>query len=186
MADEAAMQRLIDRQSIIDCLLRYSRGLDRGDWELMASAYHDDALDDHGYFVGKGKDLAKWSEAFRKDNPNIYVVRHALTNHVIEFEGSDTAHVETYYTNETVLYGDQPKLRTSIGRYVDRFERRSGEWRIAARVCTVEAAGQSDYIPFDETSGFARGRRDKNDISYERPLTVTRPMTEGFVRPNIQ
>ena len=184
MPDEAALQRLLDRQEIEDCLLRYTRALDRGDWEQMALAYHEDALDDHGYFVGRGQDLVKWSAAFRKDNPDISVVRHVLSNHSIEFDGTETAHVETYYTNETVLFGEKPVMRISLGRYIDRFERRAGEWRIAARVCTVEATGQCDYVPLDEKSGFASGRRDKSDISYERPLNVKRPLTDKFIGPN--
>ncbi len=182
MPDEAALQRLIDKQDILDCLLRYSRGLDRNDWDLMASAYHDDGLDDHGYFVGRGKDLVKWSAAYRKENANILVLRHVLSNSFIEFDGADTAHVETYYTNDVVLYGEG-KLRTSMGRYIDRLERRSGEWRIAARVVTAEAAGVSTYAQIDKAAGFEDGRRDKTDISYNRPLAVTRPMTEALVTP---
>ncbi len=179
MVDEAALQRLIDRQSIIDCLLRYARGVDRGDYEIMASAYHDDALEDHGYFVGRGKELVKWSEAFRKDNPGIHVVRHFIGNHNVEFDSPDTAHVETHYTVDAVIQGEKTVLRTSMGRYVDRFERRAGEWRIAARVCTVEASGECDYVAMDEKAGFADGRRDRSDVSYMRPLTITRPLTEA-------
>ena len=129
MPDEAALQRLLDRQSIIDCLLRYTRGVDRGDWDLMSSAYHEDALDDHGYFVGRGVELAKWSAEFRRLNPSVRVVRHTLTNHTFEFDGPDRAHVETYYAADTVLDGDKPVMRTTLGRYVDRFERRGGDWR---------------------------------------------------------
>ena len=183
MPDEAALQRLLDRQSIIDCLLRYTRGVDRGDWDLMSSAYHEDALDDHGYFVGRGVELAKWSAEFRRLNPSVRVVRHTLTNHTFEFDGPDTAHVETYYAADTVLDGDTPVLRTSLGRYVDRFERRGGDWRIAARVCTVEASGECGYLAPDAKAGFEAGRRDKSDVSYQRPLVVKRPLTQGFVEP---
>lgn len=184
MPDEAALQRLIDRQDIVDCLMRYARGVDRNDWELMASAYHDDAMDDHGYFVGRGKDLVKWSEAYRKQNPHVVILRHVLSNHTIDFDGADTAHVETYWTNDVVVPGDEPKLRTSIGRYVDRFERREGQWRIAARVVVAEASATGEGALFDASAGFDTGSRDKNDISYKRPLTITRPVTESLVLPD--
>ena len=179
MPDEASLQRIVDRQSIIDCLLRYARGVDRGDYEMMASAYHEDAVEDHGFFVGRGKELVKWSAAFRKDNPDLNILRHLISNHYMEFDGPDCAHVETHYTVDAILPGETPLLRTSLGRYVDRFERRGGEWKIAARICTLEASGECAYVPMDEKSNFAKGSRDKTDVSYMRPLTVTRPLTES-------
>ena len=48
----AEVRELRDRQDILDCLTRYSRGLDRHDSELLASVYHGDAVDHHGEFVG--------------------------------------------------------------------------------------------------------------------------------------
>jgi hypothetical protein len=32
--------------------MRYSRAIDRLDRELLLSVYHEDAVDDHGVFVG--------------------------------------------------------------------------------------------------------------------------------------
>ena len=37
------LQHLADRVEIQDCLLRYARGVDRGDWGLVRSTYHPDA-----------------------------------------------------------------------------------------------------------------------------------------------
>ncbi len=42
-------------EAIRQAALRYCRGVDRLDAELMFSAYHDDATDDHGVFVGLGR-----------------------------------------------------------------------------------------------------------------------------------
>jgi hypothetical protein len=33
--------------------MRYSRGIDRLDRDMLLSAYHPDAIDDHGMFVGR-------------------------------------------------------------------------------------------------------------------------------------
>ena len=44
-------------EAIRQAALRYCRGVDRLDAELMRSAYHDDATDDHGVFVGSAADL---------------------------------------------------------------------------------------------------------------------------------
>ncbi len=42
----------MDREAIRDCLLRYARGVDRFDRELIVSAFHPGAIDVHGKFVG--------------------------------------------------------------------------------------------------------------------------------------
>ena len=51
-AMQAALRRLLDEEAIKKVHLRYCRGIDRRDWELLRSCYHPDALDDHGDYVG--------------------------------------------------------------------------------------------------------------------------------------
>ncbi len=52
----------------------------------------------------------------------------------------------------------------SAGRYIDRFEKRGGQWRIASRVVAVEKA---TLLPADSGPRPARvGRRDRQDPSY--------------------
>jgi hypothetical protein len=46
------LQRLIDIAAITDVHLRYRRGIDRMDWDLVRSCYHPGATDDHGPFRG--------------------------------------------------------------------------------------------------------------------------------------
>ncbi len=52
-------------------------------------------------------------------------------------------------------------------RYVDRFERRAGEWRIRKRVCAYEwrrtdrVEGEGGFAP-----GYVRGRRSTDDIVF--------------------
>jgi hypothetical protein len=49
--------RLEDLAEIRDCMMRYARGMDRRDRELLRSAYHDGAVDDHVGFVGEVDDF---------------------------------------------------------------------------------------------------------------------------------
>ena len=49
---EHMIAELWDREQIRQCLHRYARGVDRFDRELILSAFHPDALDEHGKFVG--------------------------------------------------------------------------------------------------------------------------------------
>jgi hypothetical protein len=57
---ERTVGELKDRQDILDCLMRYSRGVDRLDRELLRSAYHPDAVDDHGMFAGGRDAFVDW------------------------------------------------------------------------------------------------------------------------------
>ena len=50
---EKKLGEIIDRHEIWQVLLRYGRGLDRFDRELVRSCYFDDAIDDHDNYVGK-------------------------------------------------------------------------------------------------------------------------------------
>ena len=56
---EAAIDELLAKQEIRDALMRYSRGIDLLDLELVKSAYHPDAYDDHGTFKGNAFEFAE-------------------------------------------------------------------------------------------------------------------------------
>ena len=45
---ERKLQYLIDRQEILDCIVRTSRGNDRFDAEGISASYHEDGLHDLG------------------------------------------------------------------------------------------------------------------------------------------
>jgi ketosteroid isomerase-like protein len=167
---EAVVQELADRQAILDCLYRYARGVDRDDIDLIASAYHPDALDDHGFFVGTGRGMAEWVFERHKDSP---ASQHHITNHVAEIVG-DTAHTETYFL--AINRSPTGSASVATGRYVDRFERRNGEWRIAARVVITESVlnSEADELADAAQQAFAPFSRNRSDLSYRRPLTVAR------------
>jgi hypothetical protein len=165
VSDVSSVGRLVDRQEIWDCMIRYCRGIDRSDIDLAASAYHADALDDHGMLFGTGRQIAEWATALLSDRYDSW--SHFVTNHSADIEG-DTAHCETYYW---VLYRRAEATEMTAGRYIDRFERRDGVWKIAARVVRREYQGalvpSHPNLPSIETGG-----RDKSDVSYARPLIV--------------
>lgn len=159
-----------DRQEIMDCLLRYTRGVDRHDRALMLSAYHPDAFDDHGVAEGIAADFVDWAIGWHGEHQTKH--QHIITNHTVELDG-DTAHGETYY----VFWGEnrQGPPQLSFGRYIDRFEKRDGLWAIAHRVCVNEMSAmlEAAKIPAewaDKMFSTGPNRRDTADISYRRPL----------------
>ena len=129
---------LLAERAIRQVLARYCRGIDRYDLALVRSCYHDDAVDEHGSFTGGPDEYVAWVGRLLR--------RYAMTMHVlagssIERTG-DVALVETYglsfHRSGPEAAGDA-KLNLMTGfRFVDRFERREGAWRIAHRVAVTE------------------------------------------------
>jgi ketosteroid isomerase-like protein len=168
-----------DRHDIRQCLLRYTRGVDRHDKALMMSAYHSDAVDEHGVAQGNPDEFSDWAIGWHGEFQHQH--QHIINNTTIEFDG-DTAHVETYYT----FFGDNrdgpPTL--AFGRYIDRFERRGESWRIAYRVCVNQFAGAFNAVDvpeqfLDAMRATGPNTRDSNDISYDRPLKQSRGYVEA-------
>jgi hypothetical protein len=183
---ERAVVELQDRQAILDCLMRYSRGVDRLDRELLRSVYHDDAIDDHGMFVGDRDEFADWVVGMHSSTHLSH--QHCLFNHFCDLDG-DVAHTETYYMFVGMNRVGEP-LSMSGGRYLDRFEKRDGRWAIAARLCVRDWAPLPTQPDFDDPSTLTAIRavlppavrdfmatgpkvtRDRQDPSYDRPLKV--------------
>ena len=138
---EAKLQRLVDRQEIIDCMLRYTRGIDRLDRELLMSAYHPDAIDDHGVVV-MSEDWCDWVFDFHAKHHNSHT--HFISNQTLDIDG-DVAHGETYFMFCCTEKGKNINMMNT-GRYIDRFERRCGRWAIA-RAYVSPRAPLSSRIP---------------------------------------
>ena len=134
--DIERLRRLLDRQDIADCIHRYARGLDRRDEDLVRSAYHPDAIEDHGQYVGGLDGLVKYLMDVHE--PFAGYQRHVTTQN-IAVDG-DEAHAESYFLSVIRVDGST-KLRLTGGRYVDRLERRDRERRIASRVVSLEWYG---------------------------------------------
>lgn len=188
MTDSAAQTQklldLVDRSDIRDCLLRCARGVDRLDRDLILSAYHDDAIDDHGKFVGGPVEFADW--VIDMHGRTHLTHQHCLLNHTCELVG-DVAHSETYYLFVGINRTGQP-MAVSGGRYIDRLERRDDRWAIAFRLCLRDWSPVEEQPDMADASAFtntrtslppeirsfmqtgAVPRRDRLDPSYARPL----------------
>jgi hypothetical protein len=170
------LQELCDRAEILDCLHRYARGMDRLDRELLRSAYHDGAIDDHVGFVGPVDNFIDWAFAYHATQTRH---QHYLMNHTADVAG-DEAHAETYYMFVGTDKDPAKPLIVSGGRYIDRFERRDGRWAIAARVCLVEWQSDATSLLSPEAIELLDSAqtvaRDTSDNSYDRPLVITRAM----------
>lgn len=173
-AIEAKLAYLWDRRAIEDVVHAHARGHDRFDVELMTNAYHSDGIDEHGSAsINTAPEYAAWANAVHAGGSQLCL--HNITTHNCEIDG-DTAHSESYVL-VGLLNPDGKTARFINGRYIDRLERREGEWRITLRRCTVDLliAGDASILemPQFKAGGFIKGERCMDDISYLRPLTLS-------------
>ncbi len=149
---EGALQRLADKDAIRDAMYRYARGVDRLDPDLIRSAYHPDAYDDHGSFKGDVDGLIEW---IMRRHVSIDQSMHIIANTLIDLLSDDVAVMESYvivpqsypaearetiraWVGEEELDAGERLAVVMYARMIDRFERRAGEWKIARRVVVIE------------------------------------------------
>lgn len=171
MNDIDAIWDLLDEQSIRKVVLRYCRGIDRLDRELVRGCYHDDAHDEHGSFSGNVDQFLEWAfrVAARYDQTMHFVGNLLVDLGERQAGGQRAARAETYGIAYHHSAGGPPERNLVVGfRYIDRFERRDdGVWRIARRVCTTEWVRRDDESSWwPVPPGMRTGRRDRNDPVY--------------------
>ena len=164
----STVRQLKDRQDILDCIVREARGRDRQDVALVASAYWDDGVDEHGPIITPAPDYPKRANAGHA--AFFSATSHGLTNHSCEIDG-DVAYCETYVVGG-LLARDGGTCKIAPGRYVDQLERRNGEWRILVRRTIVDMAveGDASWLATPALAGFLKGEWGKGDPSYQRPI----------------
>jgi ketosteroid isomerase-like protein len=152
------LEELQARTEIEDCLKRFARAVDRQDWQTARETYHDGAIDNHGFFQGAPDDFL---EHIKKLHMHQDHSMHFNTNVLIEFETSQRAFVETYVLVIQRYLAGAPNVPTSaaglrniaFARYLDRFEKRNGEWRVAHRTLVF---GDSIPEPLTEAVVFPK------------------------------
>ena len=126
--------------------------------------------------MGGPDEFVEWANASMSE---FRLHHHGLMNHYCELEGDD-AHCETHYL--FIGAAEKPPHLLSVGRYIDHFQRRNGEWRIANRVTVIEKnfALLDSPLPVSVQSPYSDdvarpGTRDRSDVSYHRPLRPRQP-----------
>lgn len=163
----ALKQRLTHHEelrAVHEVLNRYTHAVDRHDREMFLSVFHADAIADHGIFCGNSVAVFDFLEKRYHESYRAHV--HFIGNHICDLDG-DTAHAETYAITYVVTK-DGTKVFLGSARYIDRLEKRNGEWKIALRRIVSDARGE---IPVAGEAA-PEGKWDKTDLSYMRPLTL--------------
>lgn len=128
----ARLDELEARQQITDVLHRYARGWDRLDEDALRSCFFADAEHQHSSFKGRSQDF------ITRALPMVAKTRstsHAISNVTIEIRGNaavSECYFFAHHRRATVDGADEEDYFLG-GRYLDRFEKRDGLWKIAKR-----------------------------------------------------
>jgi hypothetical protein len=134
--EQAGVQLLLDRAAIEDCLNRYCHAIDRCDVELLRTVYWPGATDDHVFWRGTAEAFVDFCMPILRSRDQ---TMHSISNVLIRIEGNE-ARVQCYFhAYERARRKDgTPNDITMDGRYLDRMEKRNGEWRIADRKVVLD------------------------------------------------
>lgn len=169
---EQRLKRLLDKQDIEELILKYGRGIDRRDADLIRSVLHPDAVFEHfdlpnGRLAGADEIadqtliLASWINAGS----------HFLPQTLIEFDG-EVAFAETYALTCIVTEDELGKKHTySRGiRLFHRLERRDGvNWKISYRTGRHDGYESRAELPqsrYESDQSQIFGTHKPRDISY--------------------
>jgi hypothetical protein len=169
LREDKQLTELIARMEIDKLLCNYLRGQDRLDPILHRSVFFDDATLDYGFFQG---------------DPDAFVdmAQGALTPHASNHHMMGQAHIDVEIENDVafgeiyfnafhrVVDGDQKTDLIIAGRYIDRYEKRFGTWKIAHRSEVVDFARTdpaSDDV-LETMKGTIMGGRGADDLSFDR------------------
>ena len=159
------------REEIRDVTLRYARGVDRCDWELVRSCYHADAYDDHGTYKGG---ISGFIDFFSRQALHFSGTMHVIANFLVDVDAANgRADAETYcIAHHWTPPGEDAYHLVTGARYVDRFELREAEWRIAHRRCVLDWSEKKPARSWGLMSHFIQGERGRGDALYHPGLEV--------------
>jgi hypothetical protein len=157
------------RQAIHDACLRFARGCDRLDRDLLLSAFAPEAVVDYTVFTGGPAEFADWVIPMLRDNYTY--TTHFNTNHYVEFNAEHTRAFGETYVMAVMRF--QRNGRTfdleGMGRYFDVYAPYNGQWRIISRRTISDweriVAVSSEQSELVKAVGLL-GRRDTTDPSY--------------------
>ncbi|MDA0827716.1 MAG: nuclear transport factor 2 family protein [Proteobacteria bacterium] len=124
------LQNLADQQEIYALSCHYMRGLDRLDRTLLHSVFSADAYCEYGFINGTPEVFIDYAITALEGH---IANHHMIGNHLIEFEGEE-AFGEIYFNAyHKVPDASGPLDIVIAGRYLDRYVKINGEWKMAYR-----------------------------------------------------
>lgn len=162
------LQYLLDKEAIRDLVALYSRAIDKGDVDLLADLYTEDATDTHGdSFDGSAADFCTFIAG---NLPYMPYSGHHVCNHLIALNGdvgSGEAYALAYHVFPDPHDGGRVEDFMAV-RYIDNYRRcADGKWRFSKRVVTYDIHVRR---PFDGDGTMGQGADDPSYTVCLEPL----------------
>tara|TARA_A100001037_G_scaffold302861_1_gene335510 strand:+ start:398 stop:1480 length:1083 start_codon:yes stop_codon:yes gene_type:complete len=123
----------LEKASIHDLICAQSRGVDRGDSELLRSVWHPDATIDAGsFFSGR---VSEWCDLMLETAKSNKRMAHTVSNEWIKVNG-DQAVSESYVIAVSTDAADQDTI--TGGRYLDKYKKLDGDWKVYHRTFVAD------------------------------------------------
>lgn len=163
----------LDRMALDHLVSTYAHAVDRADYSLLRSLYHDDAFDDHGAMFRGGPDayvawlpgmLAHWQR-----------MSHQLTSKLFMLAGDRAEGVISCIAWHRTADGTRDIV--AHGRYCDRYEKRGGVWKFLARALVLDWSEERP-APAMGDDGVPLGQLGADDPLYDH-LPMLRADRQG-------
>jgi hypothetical protein len=172
-----AVEVLLIKQEIAETLYLYCRAMDRIDEALTLSIWHPDGTCNYSSKSGVPDMLFRdYLTGSTKARAGFANHSHQITNILIKPEGDGArALSEAYFTAslQTVPKDGWVSEHLWRGRYLDRWSKRDGKWRIDHRQVVFDSYTPHDF-PADRLKDMPLdlSRRDADDPSYDHLASV--------------
>lgn len=159
---------LLSKQALHELNTAYCRAMDRADEAALVALFHPEARMNGGMVNGDPKHFAR--EATQWVRAHSKLVFHTTVNELFVVDG-DRASGESYVVAITVTRTGQGEVDTITGgRYLDRYERREGAWKLIERTfvmdCNLNQPSSGVYDDKMHPPGRMRGTFAPQDPSY--------------------
>ena len=187
---DPAVRWLLDRAEIHDVMMHYALGIDLHDYDRIARCFASDFQASYGDRAFTDMDALI---AFIQGVERFDSTTHFLGSQLIDLTG-DVADVETYalITHRETVDGAPVEWVPGGGRYVDRFVREQGRWRIGRRgAATVGPPRRKAPGPrsVDARTKWLVDRADIHDLIVQSVLAIDRrdtAMLAGCLAPTFR
>ena len=140
------LQRLIDRQEIVDLLLRYASTIDAKDYVALRATFAEDIRGQYGEdtIVNGADNLLQWIDDMTK---TATWQHHMLNVYHVDFVSETEAKTLTYHTSHQTTSAAPNTCRKIVARYYDTVRKVDGVWKIADKYMEIGWTDESTVEP---------------------------------------
>lgn len=161
-----SVEEMLDRMALQHLVYTYCHAIDRRDYALLRTLYHEDAIDDHSpMYCGPASGFIDWLPSMME---NWDATAHILGNLVFLIEGNRAEGEITSKAYHRTRDGKYEFI--AYGRYIDQYEKRDGVWKFLRRSLVLDWLEEREVKAPQVfvLDGMAVGRGGPDDPAYER------------------